>query len=102
MTLLDEIGRLIARKTLVKELAPAKIKQRRLRVCEGCDSLNEKHRRCKICKCYVDEKAGALKNWNPKKRRNEITHCPRGKWGDINITNEYRKIDGLEPLTNPD
>lgn len=35
---------------------------------------------------------------NAKKLRNEITHCPLGKWGDKQIANIYRKIDGKELL----
>ncbi len=30
--------------------------------------------------------------------RSEVTHCPEGRWGDIEIANHYRKLDGLELL----
>ena len=67
--------------------------------CLTCKHRNEKKNKCKVCGCYLDLKTKAAENWNPKKLRIEITHCPLGKWNDLDVANEYRKLDGEQPIS---
>ena len=98
MNILDEILKLAADKVLVESHVSEDIKDFRMDTCLSCPYLSMTDYRCKVCKCYVEVKTGSERNFNPKKLRNEITHCPKGKWDDVEIANEYRKIDGLAPL----
>jgi hypothetical protein len=99
MSILDKIGAVLADKALVHERVTDEEKRRRLAICESCDRLDAESRRCKVCKCYVDAKTSAKTNFNPLRGRNEITHCPAGFWGDVDVANIYREMDGLEPIT---
>ena len=98
MNIVDKIGRILADKALVHERVSEQEKQRRLSICESCARFDANARRCKVCKCYVDAKASAKTNKNPLRGRNEITHCPMGFWGDVDVANVYREIDGLAPI----
>lgn len=98
MNIFERAAAIIAEKTLVHSFVEDQVKEQRLAVCNGCDRLDQESRRCKICKCFVDAKTKAETNYNPIRLRNEITHCPNGYWGDIEIANHYREIDGLSPL----
>lgn len=98
MTLLDQIGLILADKALVHDRVDAIEKERRLSICNSCDRLDKEARRCKVCKCYVDAKTSAKTNFNPLKKRNEVTHCPVGYWGDVDTANIYREIDGFPPI----
>lgn len=98
MNIMHEILKLAADTALVVERAGPETKAERLEVCERCPFLNKKSRKCRVCGCYVDIKTGTIKNRNPEKLRNEFTHCPKGKWNDKELANQYRKIDGLKPL----
>ena len=98
MNIVDRIGAILADKTLVHKRVDANEKARRLKICESCHLLDKDARRCKVCKCYVDVKTSALTNANPLRRRNEVTHCPVGFWGDVDVANIYREIDGLAPI----
>lgn len=98
MNLVDRIGLILADNTLVHERVDADEKARRLAICESCERLDADARRCKVCKCYVDAKTSALTNFNPLRGRNEVTHCPVGFWGDVDVANIYRKIDGHAPI----
>lgn len=99
MGIVDEILKVAASKVLVESLVSEEITRFRMDTCLACPFLSTSDYRCKVCKCYVEVKSTAAVNFNPKKLRNEITHCPRGKWNDLETANEYRKIDGLEPIT---
>lgn len=99
MGIIDEILKLAADKILVDGHVGEEIAAFRLGVCEGCPRLDKEHMRCRVCKCYVEVKSTSERNYNPKRLRNEITHCPLGKWNDLEIANEYRKIDGKPLLT---
>lgn len=99
MNILDEILKVAADKVLVESHVSEEVKDFRMGQCLNCPYLSKSDFRCKVCKCYVEVKTGSERNFNPKKLRNEITHCPKGFWNDIEIANEYRKIDGLTPLT---
>lgn len=99
MNIMHRILRLAAEKTLVIENVEPKVKAERLGVCDGgCGFLNKASRKCRGCGCYVDAKAGSKENWNPVQNRFEITHCPKGKWNDKELANQYRALDGLKPL----
>lgn len=98
MSFIDEIGKLLASSVLVEENVEPEVAAWRLEVCQGCEKIDKKAQRCKVCKCYLEVKTGSRINNNPKRFRQEITHCPLGKWGDLEVANEYRKIDGLSPL----
>lgn len=50
--------------------------------CPLYDSNNDK---CTICKCYIEVKTPMKTNFNIKKMRYEITHCPDGRWNDKHI-----------------
>ena len=100
MSRLSEALAILADKTLVHERVDQEEKDRRLAICENpCLYFEPKERRCKVCKCFLDAKAGAKTNFNPAKLRNEITHCPKGYWDDVETANIYREKDGLTPLT---
>lgn len=99
MNIVDEILKVAASKMLVESLVSEEVAKFRMDTCLACPQLSLSDYRCKVCKCYVEVKTTAEVNYNPKKLRNEITHCPRGRWGDLETANEYRKIDGLAPLT---
>lgn len=98
MDLLNQIGEVAARTLLQLEKVDDETKSFRFSVCVECDKRDVEANRCKVCKCYLAVKTGTKENINPKKGRREITHCPLGKWGDLAIANEYRKIDGLPLL----
>lgn len=95
MNFVDRAMAILADKTLVHEHVNADEKSRRLTICESCPFFDQNSRRCKKCKCYMDAKTGSKTNFNPKRGRNEITHCPGGFWGDIDTANLYREKDGL-------
>lgn len=90
---------LLAEKLIVKEQVDGDEAARRFRVCVGCEYRNEKENVCDVCGCFLDLKTTAKTNWNAKKLRNEITHCPLGKWNDKKTANVYRGMDGKELLT---
>lgn len=99
MSIVDEILKLAADKLIVESHVSEEIAKFRMDVCLACPFLSHSDYRCKVCRCYVEVKTTSERNYNPKRRRNEITHCPKGRWNDIETANEYRKIDGLEPIT---
>lgn len=99
MKLKDRIGELLAKTFLQVSQVDQPTQKMRMSVCMDCDKRDSESNRCKICKCYLAVKTDTAENLNPEKNRYEITHCPIGKWGDLEITNEYRKIDGLPLLT---
>jgi hypothetical protein len=100
MALLPEILKLAAAKILVEEEIEQEIADWRMGICFACPVLDKKEIRCKACKCFMEVKTKAKTNFNPKKLRYEITHCPMGKWSDLELANEYRKIDGLAPINS--
>lgn len=87
----------VAAKTLVIEEVADSEAQRRMSVCEGCDKMKKGSVQCGICHCFLDLKTKSATNLNPLAGREEITHCPLGRWGDLETANYYRSIDG-KPL----
>lgn len=69
----------------------------RMNACRACPNFDADSQQCGVCGCYMDVKTTLLRNHNPYKGgRIEITHCPEGRWGDAEIANHYRAIDGKE------
>ena len=98
MDIFEKIQRVAAQTVIVQAQTDDDTAGKRLSVCMSCEYRNEKKNKCNKCGCYIDLKAAAAENWNPKKMRVEVTHCPMGKWNDLEVANHYRKIDGLEPI----
>ena len=99
MNLIEQIKHYLASEIIVKEYVDAETAQQRFSVCLKCDDRDPVENKCKVCTCFLDLKTGSRVNWRPSKNRNEITHCPMGMWNDKEIANEYRRLDGLQPLT---
>lgn len=97
--ILEEIKRLLAEKLIVREKTSPEIAKERYEVCLTCNFRDKKQDVCTQCGCFLDLKTNAAKNWNARRNRNEITHCPLGKWSDLEITNHYREIDGKPLIT---
>jgi len=90
--------KLAVKAIIVKESVEQETANERYLVCTNCPMRDAEQEKCTKCGCFLEEKTGSKVNWNPKKLRNEITHCPLGKWGDIETTNIYRQLDGKETL----
>ena len=90
---------LIAETVIVQEHVTEAEAKERFSICVGCEYRNEKENICDVCGCFLDLKTGAKTNWNAKRLRNEITHCPMGRWSDKETANIYREMDGKELLT---
>lgn len=90
---------LLAAKIIVKTKVSPEAAEHRFSVCKGCEHRDPEKEKCKVCGCFLDLKTESETNWNPKKNRNEITHCPKGFWNDMDTANFYRNLDGLEPLS---
>lgn len=79
------------------------IVEARMKTCLECPNFNTENERCRICLCFMEIKTTYLTSLNPAKGRYEKTHCPLGKWGDLDIANYYRELDGkelLKPIQN--
>lgn len=99
MNILEKALAIIADKTLVHDRVDDDEKKRRLDICEKpCRYFDHESRRCKVCTCFLDSKTSAKTNFNLAAGRNEITHCPKGFWDDIDIANFYRLKDGKQPI----
>jgi hypothetical protein len=72
--------------------------ERRYAICRACPKYDAPHDKCTICGCYMSEKTRLRIHRNIPRVRYELTHCPEGRWGDLAVANDYRKLDGLEPL----
>lgn len=71
----------------------------RMNTCKKCPNFNAETMQCGVCGCYMDVKTTLLRNRNPYAAgRVEVTHCPEGRWNDLEIANYYRAIDGKELL----
>lgn len=90
---------LLAAMVIVKEVVEGQEADERFSVCLSCDRRDAEENTCLECGCFLDLKTSAKTNWNARKLRNEITHCPLGRWNDIEIANVYREMDGKELLT---
>lgn len=98
MSVINEIKHYLAEKLIIKEQVDTETADWRFDICLKCDKRNEDENTCTVCGCFLDLKTSSRVNYRVKKNRNEITHCPLGRWNDLEIANEYRRIDGKEPL----
>jgi len=98
--MLNDLLKKLAEGLLPVEHVTDEVKSVRLSVCNSCENLERDQMRCNICGCFLEVKAGCLVNFNPKKVRKELTHCPMGKWNDLDTANHYRLLDKLKPLQN--
>lgn len=80
-------------KALPIEKVDATTAKIRLAVCKGCPEYDAGRDKCGICGCFMEIKTGAKTHFNPDKLRVEITHCPDGRWGDLEIANYYKLFD---------
>lgn len=92
-----EAKKLAAANVLVKEKVDDETAACRMEICQKCEMLNEKIT-CMVCDCLMELKTKSKINRSPQRPFGEITHCPLGKWGDIDIANYYRAEDSKEPL----
>ena len=92
----------IADKVLtVEKMKNPFIIEARLKTCQGCPMLDKKNVSCTVCGCFMNVKTTLKYNINPKKLgRIERTHCPLGRWDDVERANYYRKLDGIEIIKN--
>lgn len=75
------------------------LRQKRIEACKGClKYFDEENEECLKCGCVLKTKWNLKEFFNPIKLRNEIAHCPLGKWDDLDIANYYRFIDGKKTL----
>jgi len=98
MSWIDEAKRLAAATVLVRERVDPETAKRRSRVCHPCPELEKPQLRCKVCGCYMKAKVWSKVNRSPRRPLGEVTHCPLGKWGDADVANHYRSLDGKPPL----
>lgn len=69
---------------------------RRFEICLACPFRDAASNRCKVCRCFLDRKTKSEINFSLKRMKYEITHCPKGFWGDEEIADLYRR--GINPL----
>lgn len=87
----------VAAKGLVIDEVEKEIADKRYSTCLGCDKRKPETDQCGICNCFLQLKSSSKTNHNPLSIRQEITHCPIGRWDDKQTANYYRGIDG-KPL----
>jgi hypothetical protein len=95
---LDDILKFGAKTVLAMEFVSDAEASRRMAICQSCDNFDPVHIKCKQCGCFLEVKVACKTNRSPARPNGELTHCPNGFWGDIDIANHYRALDGLEPL----
>lgn len=99
MGVIDDIKKIAAGALIVREHVDDQTAESRMNICRGCPKADLANDKCLQCGCFLSLKTAAFSNWKPSKNRTEITHCPLGKWGDLETANAYRTLDGL-PLLN--
>lgn len=99
MNIFEQALRVAAKAVIVKSSVESQEAARRYAICLDCEYRDESADKCGVCHCFLDLKTASETNWNPLKNRNEITHCPKGRWGDKETANLYRQMDGKEPIS---
>ena len=89
---IKEARNLLVKKVMVREEVDEKEAERRMSICQSCDNYDQETERCKICTCIMPIKTKSKVNFNPNTLRNEITHCPVGNWGDLEISEFYKNL----------
>ena len=92
MRLIDKLKRMGA-EALPIDKVDATTASVRLAICKGCKNYDAAGDECKICHCFMTIKTGSKIHFNPVKLRKEITHCPEGLWGDLEISSHYKLLD---------
>lgn len=101
MSLSKKLLSLAAEALLVEQYVEEAVAKFRMSICLTCDRRDPGMNRCLECGCMLDAKTKSKLNRRLSLgRQSEVTHCPLGKWDDLKIANEYRKLDGLPPLLN--
>lgn len=98
-SILEQAKYYLAEKLIVKEYVDDTTAKERRAVCADCPHRDTEEDKCLKCGCFLELKTRSRVNWRVSRNRNEITHCPLGKWGDVETANFYRGLDGLEPIT---
>jgi hypothetical protein len=80
-------------KALPIEKVDATTQKIRIAICRGCELYDPPRDKCTVCKCFMEIKTGAKTHFNPEKLRTEVTHCPKGRWGDLEIAAYYNLLD---------
>ena len=86
----EKLLELAAKELLVVEKVDDLTKKTRLDICKTCPNYDPGKAKCLICGCFLEAKAGMKVHINPKTLKEEITHCPEGKWFDKEIAEHYR------------
>lgn len=86
--LIFSIKKILAKKLIVvEEIEDKELIELRRQECNVCPS-NIKGE-CKICGCIIDLKIKSKTN-RTKDFGIEVTHCPKGYWGDSDIVELYK------------
>lgn len=96
--MVNELLKLAAKAVLVLENVPEEKAVERMNICQQCPEFLIPDIRCAVCGCYLEVKTKSKTNRSVARPNGEVTHCPLGKWGDVEIANFYRARDGVEPL----
>lgn len=95
MNIIEKLKRKVIEGVIVIEKLPestgSEVAAKRQEVCNGCEYRTDDNT-CSKCGCLLDIKTKTYRNYNPSTFREEITHCPLGKWGDADIALFYRKL----------
>mgnify|MGYP005991554949 CR=1 FL=1 len=84
----------------VEKLNDPELEEMRMNTCMGCDKFRQDNKTCNECGCWMDVKTGLKTNRDPDLAGEIVeTHCPLGRWGDVELANQYREEKGL-PLLN--
>lgn len=100
MSWLNEVKKLAAGIAIVQDHVSGKVAKTRYEICLKCPNRKPENDTCGICGCYLDLKTKAYSNRTKERPFGEITHCPIGNWGDIEIANYYRLADGKPLIDN--
>lgn len=98
MSIIEQIKYYLAETLIVKKRVDDETADWRFNICLKCEYRDADENKCTQCGCFLDLKTSTRVNWRPSKNRNEITHCPMGRWNDKDTANEYRRLDGIELL----
>ncbi len=101
MSWFDEAKRIAANTVLVMENTDQATADMRWAICETCEWNDRVHVKCSICGCYLASKVWSKYSRSLNRPLGELTHCPMGKWHDMDIANHYRQLDGQPPLDEP-
>lgn len=75
------------------KVSPEVVKMRVDRCSNGCKYFDPVKEECVKCTCVLSVKWKLHNFFHPLKLRNEIAHCPIGRWDDLELANYYNLID---------